>query len=98
MLVKSHEMVSDDMKVLHLAYHMGEHYSSIRMLGDEAKAPAEPIPLPENIKEEGDENGSGNMNAIDGENKDDQGDINEVTEKVEGLHVDEKRGGFRYFE
>lgn len=42
-VVKSHEGKHKDARVLHLAYHMGEHYSSIRKIGDNGKTPAQII-------------------------------------------------------
>jgi OTU-like cysteine protease. len=43
-IVKSHEQKKFS-KIVHLAYHIDEHYSSVRKIGDNDKAPAEEIPL-----------------------------------------------------
>jgi len=42
-LVQSDENAQADKKVLHIAYHVGEHYSSIRKIGDVGETPAEEI-------------------------------------------------------
>jgi len=42
-LVQSDENAEADKKVLHIAYHVGEHYSSIRKIGDVGETPAEEI-------------------------------------------------------
>jgi len=44
-IVKCSEKELRNAKYVHLAYHVDEHYSSIRKLGDDAKEPAEPIPV-----------------------------------------------------
>jgi len=44
-IVKSNEKDLKGVKVVHLAYHVGEHYSSVRRIGDNAKAPAKDIHL-----------------------------------------------------
>jgi len=43
-LVQSDENAQGDKRVLHIAYHVGEHYSSIRKIGDVGETPAEEIP------------------------------------------------------
>ena len=44
-IIKSSEMNLKGTKIIHLAYHVDEHYSSVRKLGDDEKAPAESIPI-----------------------------------------------------
>ncbi len=43
-LVQYDESTQGDKRVLHIAYHVGEHYSSIRKIGDVGETPAEEIP------------------------------------------------------
>lgn len=44
-IIKSSEKDLKDVQVVHLAYHVGEHYSPVRRIGDNAKAPAMDIHL-----------------------------------------------------
>jgi len=41
-VIENHDMKEN--KTIHLSYHMGEHYNSVRLLGDDGHEPAKQIP------------------------------------------------------
>lgn len=77
MIIRNDHYKIPNPRVLHLAYHvvqdMGEHYSSVRMIGDDSKQPALPIELDIFKLEEQDEFGFMLQN---GEEQDDSSDNN----------------------
>jgi len=44
-IIKCSEKELKRAKYVHIAYHIDEHYSSVRKIGDDTKEPAEPIPV-----------------------------------------------------
>lgn len=85
-VVKSSEMNLKGTKMIHLAYHVDEHYSCVRKIGDDEKAPAEPIPI--TIDDESDsDSDSSEGDSTEGSDK----EMSQVTEEVEKLHLQDKR-------
>lgn len=85
-IVKSSEKDLRGNKVVHLAYHVDEHYSSVRKIGDEAKEPAEPIRL--EVKD--DEDGSSSDSESDSTEGSDRG-VSKMTKDVEKLHINDRK-------
>jgi len=79
-IVKSSEKVLKNVKFVHLAYHVDEHYSSIRKIGDDAKTPAEPIPVDASDSESDEED------STEGSDK----EISSVTKEMEEVYIGKK--------
>jgi len=82
-IVKSSEKDLRGNKMVHLAYHVDEHYSSVRRIGDEAKTPAEPIRL--EVKDDDDGSSSSDSEGDSTEGSD------RVTKEVEKLHINDRK-------
>jgi hypothetical protein len=83
-MVKSSEKSSKGMKIVHLAYHVDEHYSSVRKLGDDEKSPAEDIPLPPEL--------SDSESDIEEDSTEEGSDeISGVTKDVESLYINDRK-------
>jgi OTU domain-containing protein 3 len=84
-IVKSHE-AQNLSKVVHLAYHIDEHYSSVRKIGDNEKAPAEDIPLEISDNDKGDSSDSEN-----GSDENSNSDTEEVTKKLDKMSIKDEK-------
>jgi len=81
-IIKSSEKDLKGVRIVHLAYHVDEHYSSIRKIGDDTQEPADEVPLPEGLSDsESDEEDS-----TEGSDK----DVSQVTKEIEELHINDR--------
>lgn len=78
-IVKSSEKELKGVKYVHLAYHVDEHYSSVRKLGDIDQAPAERIPV------DFDDSDS-DEDSTDGSDR----DMSSVTKEMNDMHLSKK--------
>jgi OTU domain-containing protein 3 len=89
-VIKSSEKDMKNAKIVHLAYHVDEHYSCIRKLGDEDKTPAVDIPLPfddETESSSSSSDGESDEDSTEGSDK----EVAALAKEVEKLHVKDKK-------
>jgi len=80
-IVKSSEKDLKGTKIVHLAYHIDEHYSSIRKIGDDEKAPAEDIRFDISDSE------SDGGDSTEGSDK----EMSTITKEVEDMYINDKK-------
>jgi len=81
-MVKSSEKDLKGVKVVHLAYHVDQHYSSVRKIGDEAQGPAEEVPIPEEVQSDSESE----EDSTEGSDK----DVIQATKEIEDLHISDR--------
>jgi len=85
-IIKSSEKEGKGAKIVHLAYHVDEHYSCIRKIGDDDKGPAEDIPLPD-MESESEGGSDSDEDSTEGSDK----EVKELEKEVEKLHIKDKK-------
>lgn len=73
-------------KLCHLAYHIDQHYSSVRNLDDDTKLPAAPINVV--IRENDD---SSSSSDDDSDKEDDDKEVDDLAEGIDNLKIDKKK-------
>jgi OTU domain-containing protein 3 len=84
-IVKSSERDLKGVRMIHLAYHVDEHYSSVRRIGDDEKAPAEDIPL--RVSESDSDSDSDEEDSTEGSDR----EVAQASKELEDLHIRDKK-------